>query len=89
MANKYKKTPLEPHLSFAKDGNETFVRITPSLTTSPLFLKLGFAARALLIDMYLYVGKDYNSSFSYPEALAKRRVRLAKQTFFKLKKTVN
>lgn len=86
MANKYKKTPIEPHLSFAKDGNEPFVRLTSSLTTSPLFLKLGFAARALLIDIYLYVGKDYNSSFSYPETLAKRRVGLAKQTFLNSKK---
>lgn len=86
MANKYKKTPLEPHLTFTKDGNEPFVRLTSSLTTSPLYLKLGNAAKVLLIDIYLYVGKDYSSSFTYPESLAKKRIGLAKQTFLNSKK---
>lgn len=86
LASKYKKTPLEPHLSFTQDGNEPFVRLTSSLTASPLYLKLSFATRSLLLDIYLYVGKDYNSSFTYPEALAKKRVGLSKQTFINAKK---
>ena len=79
----YKKgfKPIPPYLTNAKDGNEPYIRITSSLYLSPLFKKITYSAKCLFIDMCLYVGVNYDESFTYPETLAKRRLNMSRQTF--------
>lgn len=74
-------TPLPSLFTYTADGNEPFIRVPASLWVNPLFKELNYSAKCLYLDMCLYVGKDYNEAFNYPETLAKNRLNMSKQTF--------